>query len=272
MKVTYGADPEFFVLDKATKTIIPSCGLFGGDKGSPILLSKEGGYLEDGVTIEINVAPKSGIDDLIKSINGLKSLWEQRFPQHELVTQACAEFKKADLRKHRQAMEIGCNADACAWGIRRTPQISDFGPHRFAGGHIHIGLDPWPVELEKDFLIRWLDVFALMPTIHSSNQERFRHYGRPGLWRSTPYGVEWRSPDSSWTNGQNKIAEWTEFAIEKLQVGLKKWEGTKARFNALLENEGMAERLSRPVMDHWGAWPYRWSQNTSKYMDAVVRA
>lgn len=244
-KITYGADPEFFVREKSTGTIIPACGLFGGDKGAPILLSGEGGYLEDGVTIEINVAPKSTVAELTKSILGLKALWEQRFPQHTLVCSAAAQFAKAELRKHRKAMEIGCNADMCAWGIRRAPQIRDFGLSRFAGGHIHVGMDPWPEEFPKEFLIRWLDVFAL--SARYSDPSRFEHYGRPGLWRETTYGVEWRSPDPEWIMS-GKVAIHTEKAVTALIGARSNAAKVIERFEDLVTLHDIRSVLERPVI------------------------
>lgn len=235
-KVTFGADPEFFVKERATGTIIPACGLFGGSKGSPVILNSSGGYLEDGVTIEINCIPAATIAELTTRILALKALWEQRFPQHELVVQSSAEFPRRELRKHRQAMQIGCNADLCAWGIRRIPQISDFGNMRFAGGHIHVGLYPWPENLEKELLIKWLDVFALLPCIDVSSRYRFEHYGRPGLYRETDYGVEWRSPDPAWVIGNSNVATLAESSVTALLAsltGFKEPNTTRNLFNSV---------------------------------------
>lgn len=272
-KVTFGADPEFFVKEKATGTIIPACGLFGGDKGSPILLNSNGGYLEDGVTIELNVAPCEDVSTLRQRLIDLKGLWEQRFPTHELVCEPYAEFTKATLRKHPRAMAIGCNADLCAWGIRRAPQISDFGPMRFAGGHIHVGIDPWPEGLEKDFLVRWLDMFALFPDVQHASQERYQHYGRPGLYRQTHYGIEWRSPDPSWVMGAARIADLTEMAVNRLMSeGIKNIEVVKARFAGLINNEELGARLAKPTQHDWYWLPAAVRQRSKDYLDWTLAA
>lgn len=273
-KVTFGADPEFFVRERATGTIIPACGLFGGDKGSPIILSGDGGYLEDGVTIEINVAPQGTISVLRERILGLKSLWEQRFPGFELVTEASTDFTRATLRKHPQAMAIGCNADLCAWGIRRAPQISDFGTRRFAGGHIHVGLDPWPQGIDPAFVIRWLDVFALFPTLRENtvSVERFEHYGRPGLYRTTSYGVEWRSPDPYWVANRSAVADYAQRAVEGLVHGVTTNQGrTLERFEHYVEADGVNKALANPVLPGWrGMAGIRPEKSTFEYMDWVL--
>lgn len=258
--VTYGADPEFFVREKATRAIIPSCGLFGGEKGNPVLLSSEGGYLEDGVTIEINVAPQSTVNELIGKLRGLKSLWEQRFPQHELVGVPSAEFDKAELRKHRGAMEIGCNADLSAWGIRRLPQISDFGTRRFAGGHIHVGMNPWPEGLDTAFFIRWLDMFALMPTAAAASEDRWHFYGRPGLYRPTSYGVEWRSPDNTWVVGDASVAHKVGIATQKLLEATYSFDEVARRFGEYLTAEGLSTYLEQPDIATPDHHPRRWGK------------
>lgn len=274
-RITFGADPEFFVRERATKTIIPACGLFGGEKGAPILLSGDGGYLEDGVTIEINVAPQARMSDLREKVLSLKALWEQRFPQHELVCQSHAEFTKVQLRAFPQAMQIGCAGDLCAWGIRRAPQISDFGPLRFAGGHIHIGLDPWPEYVEKAFLIKWLDMFALLPTITEySDIERFEYYGRPGLYRNTSYGVEWRSPDPMWVTGKSPIAEYAEESvrafIDKVAGTEKKYTHTRDRINAFANSEGLIEHLGRQTLGTRLVIPRGLLNRRSEYLEWAV--
>lgn len=273
-KVTFGADPEFFVRERATGTIIPACGLFGGAKGSPIILSVDGGYLEDGVTIEINVAPQNNVQTLRERILGLKRLWEQRFPGFELVTEAHATFTRAALRRHPQAMAIGCDADLSAWGIRRAPQISDFGTVRFAGGHIHFGLDPWPQGIDPAFVIRWLDVFALFPTLRENavSIERFEHYGRPGLYRTTPYGVEWRSPDPYWVDDRSPIAGFAQRAIEGLVRGITTNQARMLeRFDRFVGADNIAPTLAQPVLNGWGGWGgVRPERNTFEYMDWVL--
>lgn len=249
--VTYGADPEFFVKEKATGAIIPGCGLFGGDKGAPIILSSMGGYLEDGVAIEFNVAPAPTIEEVRSRLLNLISMWEQRFPQHTLVDSPVAEFDKKILRLHRKAMEIGCNADLCAWGFRKAPQIRDMGTQRFTGGHIHVGIDPWPKGLDKAFFVRWLDAFAYIPNWTAANPDRFRFYGRPGLYRDTSYGVEYRTPDPTWVfNTRVQLATAVEKAVSLLLKCLEKdkdW--TTQCFDGICKEMRLYTILATPTVD-----------------------
>lgn len=261
--VTFGADPEFFVRERSTGTTIPSCGLFGGEKGNPTILSNKGGYLEDGVTIEFNVAPSASLTQVRADLRELIGLWHQRFPQHELVGEPACQFDAAELKKHRTAMEIGCSADLSAWGVRRTPQVSDFGEVRFAGGHIHIGMDPWPEEYSKEFLIRWLDLFAYVPSLKFVKPDRFPYYGKPGLYRSTSYGVEYRTPDNTWVLNDKafEIPKQVELMVGALLESHRDPLDIQQRFAGMLHSETAAEYLREPADPHEcspEAYPPRW--------------
>lgn len=200
--VTLGADPEFFVTKHGGDTFIPACGLFGGEKGHPTILSDDGGFLEDGCAVEFNVRPAETIHELAGRIRSLKALFVKKFDFHwDLYSHAHASFDKKELKKHPSANVIGCGGDLAAWGVRMPPDIGLFGDNRFAGGHIHVGIDPWPEHITRGDIIRFLDLTVLLPNIKEQNARRMKFYGSPGIYRETSYGVEWRSPDPQWTGG-----------------------------------------------------------------------
>lgn len=197
-KVTFGADPEFFVARKeAPNTPIPACGLFGGAKKAPIFITPEGGYLEDGCALEFNVSPASTLIEVQKRLDRLITVFLTLNKDYVIYPSASAIFDPKELRKHPQATIIGCDADFWAYGIRVKPQASMFQNQRFAGGHIHLGLDPWPRDLDPKMLVKALDFFAF-PYFAPQDIHRYKFYGHPGLYRETSYGVEWRSPDNHW--------------------------------------------------------------------------
>lgn len=202
IRVTVGADPEYFVLDKEKNEIVPACGLFGGGKGAPLFLTPDGGFLEDGVAIELNVAPQPTLAEVKAKILGLKLVWENQFPKYRLIAKPSHIFKNSELKNVPQANAIGCSADYWAYGIRELPQIDQFRGRRFAGGHIHLGLDPWPEELTKQDAVVWLDMHVLFPFAGRGMVDgyRWQFYGHQGLYRTTNYGVEYRSPDNSWAS------------------------------------------------------------------------
>lgn len=199
-KFTFGADPEFFVMDKKDN-ILPACRLFGGDKGSPMFLSPDGGYLEDGTTVEFNVTPCSTLAEVRQKISNLILVFLNKHDQYKLSKSSSATFSPEVLAKFPEARNIGCAPDLSAYGLRIAPSIAGFGSTRFAGGHIHVGIDPWPEGLEKASLVKFLDLLFLCPGIPKFvDSSRWRFYGHPGLYRETKYGVEHRSPDNYWCN------------------------------------------------------------------------
>jgi hypothetical protein len=200
-KVTFGADPEFFVAKKERPDIpVPACGLFGGAKKSPIFLSPEGGYLEDGCAVEFNVSPADTLLEVRKRLDRLITAFLVLNKDYVICPSASAQFDSKQLRLFPQASVLGCDADFWAYGLRLKPQINMFKNKRFAGGHIHIGLDPWPKDLDPKMFIKAIDCFAYLDYLSQVGTDNYRweFYGHPGLFRETSYGVEWRSPDNTW--------------------------------------------------------------------------
>lgn len=203
-KLTVGADPEFLVMevDKSTKkqAIVPACRRFGGEKRAPIFISPDGGYLEDGVTVEFNVTPSASLATTRKKLFNLQLVFANKHDSYKIANCSSATFKQEDLDKFPEACSIGCSPDLSAYGLRLAPDIKKFGTRRFAGGHIHIGISPWPEGLEKSMFIKFMDLAWLAPLSGYIDQSRWEFYGHPGLYRETEYGVEYRSPDNGWCN------------------------------------------------------------------------
>jgi hypothetical protein len=216
-EVTFGADPEVFVQN--AREIVPACGLFGGGKGAPILLSPDGGYLEDGVTVEFNVSPSSTFPTMCNKLMGLIDVFLAQHNGYKIVLTDSWEFPKAQLAPHPQAYQIGCAGDLWAYGIRKAPQINDFKNWRFAGGHIHLGIEPKLPDEVKVCLVPLLDLAVLVPQIkYCGPSARFVHYGFPGIYRSTSYGIEYRSPASYWIYDKGSYGVQVAERLEALKM------------------------------------------------------
>lgn len=251
LKLTLGADPEFFVFKKDDPSygVVPACGLFGGTKRNPVMLSPNGGYLEDGAAVEFNVAPASSFSELRNRIFEHVTLFKNRFPEYEIYGPSAASFDPKLLKSTPQLQVIACEADLYAYGLRNKPQINKFGHRRFAGGHIHIGIDPWPENLSKKAVIQYLDavLYYRCIRVHGANIYRYAFYGYPGLYRETSYGVEYRSPDNWWCNpnygkvgvvGDVVIPMWDN-VIEELKEMLEKSPSIfEHSFNSFMEMTG----------------------------------
>jgi len=200
-KITIGADPEFIVADKKTHQAVVACHKFGGEKRAPMFLSPDGGFLEDGVTVEFNVTPSSSLKDTLKKLLNLQLVFLNKFQEYEFLPNSSAVYPQEELSKYSEAMNIGCSPDMFAYGLRLAPSISKFQNMRFAGGHVHVGINPWPEGLEKINLVKFIDLLFVLPwSRYYADKSRWKFYGHPGLYRETEYGIEHRSPDNSWCN------------------------------------------------------------------------
>lgn len=199
-KLTFGADPEFFVTDKKTGVVVPSCRKFGGEKRAPIFISPDGGFLEDGTTLEFNVTPSKTLEECRKKLLNLQLVFVNQYAAYEIASTSANQFTEKELAEFHEANVIGCSPDLFAYGLRVAPTIKNFGTWRFAGGHIHIGISPWPEALEKTTIVKLLDLLWIPIMYEGVAEKRWAHYGFPGLYRETSYGVEYRSPDNFWCN------------------------------------------------------------------------
>src|SRR5574343_1446137 len=180
--VTIGADPELPIYSIAKIRLggptyvpvsyVPVCGLIGGDKGKPVEVGPEGGWLEDGVMLELNPTPSSDPMQLAKNTSTLLAKANAVLGKSKMAAtiSPVAYYQKEALMKFPQAMQFGCAPDLNAYDrghARPCPMEEAFKEHgegvRFAGGHIHFGIKDWPNELPKFIAVRFLDLFLGHP-------------------------------------------------------------------------------------------------------------
>ncbi len=196
-KVTIGADPEIplYVADTHGGSLcgFPATGLFGGDKGKPVVLGEEGGWLEDGAMLELNPTASENPYTLAKNINTLltKAVAHIKDKTREIegieyriklsVGGVQTYIEDSLLEKYPQLKVFGCSEDFSAYtpGVPRSGVMDEaareFGPNlRFAGGHLHLGLSDWPKDLPKFVAIKLLDLLFYVPyqRMYSRSQER----------------------------------------------------------------------------------------------------
>jgi Phage phiEco32-like COOH.NH2 ligase-type 2 len=276
-EMTIGADPEIFVEDSTGPVM--ACNRFGGAKKSPVFLSGDGGYLEDGCAVEFNVSPSDSLRICKDKLLNLIQQFFVKFPGYGVVYGTTIGLPRKTLVSEPKAMTIGCDADLWAWGFRDIPSISQFKGKRFAGGHIHIGINPWPEGLQKKTLIRYLDLMWLMPHLLYADNFRYPFYGYPGLYRETSYGVEYRSPDNFWLVGPS------HHTIQMIQLFDRHMKNFMGHLNAegIVDNVKRFERKikafccdykldtlfqEKPFVKRTKAWP---NHNMEQYRDRLIR-
>lgn len=212
-RIRIGADPELFVKNKAGN-VIPICGYIGGTKTTPkpitdetFPLGKGWSLQEDGAALEFNLPPFATAEDFGYSLGHFMS-WLSPFLARKELSIAWgpeASFTDKDLEPFPSARVLGCDPDYDAYGetsfLRKAFSAEQFGGKRYAAGHIHLGYDVSKVPHE--IMAKLLDIYVALPTIRVDKQAGRRNfYGKAGLYRPKPYGIEYRTPSNWWLHPQ----------------------------------------------------------------------
>jgi hypothetical protein len=200
---TIGTDPEFFV--RQADQIIPVCGLLGGTKNEPIPLAglPEGfGAQEDNVMAELTVPPALSARSFAENVRVGKDAISLMLEEHDadLVGFSCEhEFSQAALDSHAGSSVFGCSPDYSAYDQgRMRPRLNPeiVGRYRFCGGHVHIGTT---CAAPKFVLAMMADAaLGLWAVGRDTQVVRRQYYGEAGVYRETPYGIEYRSMSNFW--------------------------------------------------------------------------
>lgn len=239
--ITWGCDPEFFGLTKDGDKLVKSYDYPVGDKGksAPIEGMEDWGVLADGCTFEFNTTrvydnPVTMRDDLFTAVEAVEEkygIWmDYGRPFIHVPTEWWGDT---------QINTIGCDPDQCAvqhGKHRRRLTPEDFVTKqgqvwRGAGCHIHIGIDPWP-EIPKHAFIRLLDALYNNIWHMPAPSDLTCKYRRMGLYRSKPYGVEYRTPGHEWIKAEADTLYLLETKVRDLVEILSNTESQE--FNALV--------------------------------------
>lgn len=204
-----GADVEGFLYNKKTSKFVPCVGVLPGTKDDPAPIPglSKGYYVqEDNVMAEWNIPPvktPKGFHDVVKRA---KAGVAKMLPEyHTIRYRPFINFLPKDLTS-QQAQQFGCDPDFDAYlgGVQRTPLDPEGVLWRGAGGHIHLGgnfqCPDFVAGLFADIMIGVM--CDLRP---NSKDKRGTFYGQPGIFRPKPYGIEYRTPNSTWVNDLDKV-------------------------------------------------------------------
>ena len=253
-------------VDESKAEIVPCIGIIPGTKAKPF--APKGwpkGYAiqEDNVMLEYNIPPASSpqqfysnlgkasalINDYMKNKKSLQPVWvaDHQFTSEQL--------------DNNQAKIFGCDPDRDAYlgGVERCSPPS-FENIRTCGGHLHIGGKfncPDPVFILFLELSLSQNIGAMY--VYNKKTPRSKWYGQPGIYRTKPYGVEYRTLDNSWTatSSLRNLVAHTAFKVatmcmntpaEKLQQMFRSVNWTE--FRALLI-DGASYSDNRSVRIKW---------------------
>lgn len=229
---SFGADPEVFVVDRATKKFVPAWGLVGGTKYEPELV-QDGAVQVDGMALEFNINPAKTENKFVKNIFSVKKQLGDMIGDDLQLSDVSTAVFDVDVWKKtpKEAKVLGCDPDFNAITMMQNTMPKPAPRFRTAGGHIHIG---WG----KNFDVGDPDFFNLCANVvrqldasvgcylykHDPDRKRQSLYGAPGAFRVKPYGVEYRSPSNWWIRDEEstaKIFRIAKKAVEDLSEGVR---------------------------------------------------
>lgn len=214
MKVTIGADPEFFLYDTAAGKYISAHGLIPGTKDKPHRL-KDGACQLDGTAVEFNINPAASSYEFSYNIGSVLAEIRQMIPaKYAFKFEPSVIFDKDVWEKvPESSKELGCSPDFNALDPKpEKPRVPKALPKayetlRTGAGHIHIGWTNGKEPMDKSHfwdgaeLSRQLYyVFKRTSHIWDNNELRQKLYGSGAAFRPKPYGSEFRSPSNAWLN------------------------------------------------------------------------
>ena len=215
---TIGTDPEFFV--RQADQIIPVCGLLGGTKNDPIPLAglpTGFGAQEDNVMAELTVPPALSAPAFAQNVREGRNAISRMLEEHDadLVDYTCEhQFTQEALDRHAGSSVFGCSPDFNAYEQgRMRPRLNPevVGRYRFCGGHVHIGTT---CAAPKFVLAMMADAMLGLWSVGRDTQSvRRRYYGTAGVYRETPYGIEYRTMSNFWACNPDDVEEVGHYAL-----------------------------------------------------------
>jgi hypothetical protein len=193
--ITLGCDPEFPVVENGTcypaKMAMQKAGL------ETNLAIGCGRFFPDGAALELNVQPAETPTDMVENLSEMFGYMHEleQVLEKPVEMLPSTPFDLDWCKIDERAAIFGCDPDLSVWGRDQDPSNMDASqhPYRYFGGHIHLGA-PFQEKPIKalDYTVGLLDTYL-------SGEEGIKRagvYGKPGIYRRQPFGVEYRTPSN----------------------------------------------------------------------------
>lgn len=244
MKITVGADPEFFLFDSKVGENISAHELVPGTKDKPHRL-KHGAVQLDGTAAEFNIDPASSAEEFrhnIESVLGeIRGMIPKRFTFNFSPS---VRFKEDYFNKEipESSKELGCTPDFSAFSENAdpAPRPVAYGAYktmRTGAGHIHVGWtdvkDPKAQDHYWDcrrVILNMYNNYTNWCSIWDSDNERRYLYGSGPVFRPKTYGCEFRTPSNAWLK-YPKIYEYLFNSTVKIVENIADNKETNNSFN-----------------------------------------
>ncbi len=205
-----GTDPEFFLVDSYGH-YRSAIGQVPGDKCEPFLLPNKAGLQVDNVAVEFASPVATSAEEFLKHITLSIFHTQKQLPRgYSLsLTTAATYFPKEELG-HPDAHIFGCTADYDAWIGKKNKKPDTRGVTlRTCGGHIHVGHSLLEDKGKRVAMVKAMDcIHGVLSSVLDTNRGsaiRRELYGKPGCFRITPYGIEYRTLSNYWLASKTLI-------------------------------------------------------------------
>lgn len=207
---TVGTDPEIFGVD-AKGSVIPAW-TYLGSKDNPDQYASLGGHHKgttywDGFQAEFTtpagISCLAQMSDAVQA--GLKSVYTALIAKNPKARLSIASVLPVSPKVLEKASEehvaFGCAPSKNVYGLQGNVRDGRDVPYRFAGGHIHMGLEVKTEEYLRG-LVRTMDsvlgvaCVSMFATVDNPIRRQF--YGLAGEYRTPPHGLEYRVLSNAW--------------------------------------------------------------------------
>ena len=194
-------DPECFLYDRESNTIVSAIGKFATKKIGRVSIEV------DNVLAEFQIEPT---DDrttfIIRVKRGIQAIRDES--GMDVCIKSSHEFTKQYLKSlPPKAYVFGCNRDMNAYTEGLNPKPNPYTNTRTAGGHLHIDMPDKGLE-GRAMLVKLCDLYLGVPSVLlDSDRARRRMYGKAGAFRRKQYGIEYRTLSNFWLRDE-KLMGW----------------------------------------------------------------
>ncbi len=232
--LTFGTDPEVAaVYYKGEEMYVQPAPYFRLELGAaatkvntkhPVHFEKYGiSIIEDGCAFEFTVPPTRDYDDMhdqlqfgLAELSNLVAEYDHHITVQPTVNYEIERFLDKD-DDYKQCLIFGCDPDKDAILKNYVCEVIDAlrHPYRYFGGHFQVGCFDTRgrrlLQTHYEPFIKLCSIFVGNSVMAKSKKTelekiRARLYGQPGRYRIQPWGIEYRTPSSSWITNRTTTA------------------------------------------------------------------
>lgn len=203
-----GSDPEVFVVDGAGEVIPAWKFLSSKTKPSEGLQLSNGrnNIYWDGFQAEFDTTPSGCLayhcDSVQRGLAGVLRYAKEFDKNAKISHKSAFIIKKEDIESASdEHVQFGCMPSQNAYGLIGSKLDGRETQFRFAGGHIHLGMNIQSKD-HADSIVRSMDAIvgvacvSLFADIDSPARRQF--YGLAGEYRTPKHGIEYRTLSNAW--------------------------------------------------------------------------